>query len=113
MMNNIAPEISRRRRAAWAASGSIREVKNQIKDPDRRVCTFNASVLPPKCFATETWPDNETIAGSMRTWHRALERCLLKTNRYQQWHQGLRSSDLREKSRLKDQLQHMEHLKHC
>ncbi|KIH45912.1 hypothetical protein ANCDUO_24038 [Ancylostoma duodenale] len=91
MMNKIAPEISRGRRAAWAASGSIREVKDQIKDPDRRVCTFNASVLPPKCFATETWPDNETISGSMRTTHRALERCLLKTNRY---NNGIKASEV-------------------
>ncbi|KAL6735811.1 hypothetical protein Aduo_006218 [Ancylostoma duodenale] len=64
------------------------------------------------CYATETWPDNEAIARSMRTTRRALERCRLKTNRHQQWHQCPRSSDLREKSRLKDPLKYMKHLKH-
>ncbi|EYB81048.1 hypothetical protein Y032_0394g639 [Ancylostoma ceylanicum] len=112
MRNNIAPEITRRRRAAWAAFGSIREVTDQIKDPALRASIFNASVLPAMCYATETWPDNETIAKAMRTTHRALERCLLKTSRYQQWHQGLRSTELREKSQLKDPLQYMQRMKH-
>ncbi|EPB74124.1 hypothetical protein ANCCEY_06795 [Ancylostoma ceylanicum] len=48
----------------------------------------------------------------MRTTHRALERCLLKTSRYQQWHPGLRSTELREKSQLKDPLQYMQRMKH-
>ncbi|EPB78510.1 hypothetical protein ANCCEY_02351 [Ancylostoma ceylanicum] len=112
MRNNIAPAITRRRRAAWAAFGSIREVTDQVKDPALRASIFNASVLPAMCYATETRPDNETIAKALRTTHRALERCLLKTSRYQQWHQGLRSTELREKSQLKDPLQYMQRMKH-
>uniref|UniRef100_A0A7I4Y986 Reverse transcriptase domain-containing protein n=1 Tax=Haemonchus contortus TaxID=6289 RepID=A0A7I4Y986_HAECO len=112
MMNNITPEPNRRRRAAWAAFGSIREVTNQVSDPDLKASIFNASVLPAKCYATETWPDNETIVRAIRTSHHALERSFLKINRRQQWQQGLRSSDLRERSRLKDPLQYMAHLKH-
>ncbi|EYB83495.1 hypothetical protein Y032_0334g2837 [Ancylostoma ceylanicum] len=112
MRNNIAPEITRRRRAAWAAFESIREVTDQVKDPALRASISNATVLPAMCYATETWPDNETIAKAMRTTYRALERCLLKTSRYQQWHQGLQSTELREKSQLRDPLQYMQRMKH-
>ncbi|XGW22067.1 hypothetical protein V3C99_004770 [Haemonchus contortus] len=112
MMNNITPELNRRRRAAWAAFGSIREVTDQVSDPDLKASIFNASVLPAMCYATETWPNSKTIAKAIRTSHHALERSFLKISRRQQWQQGLRSSDLKERSRLKDPLQYMAHSKH-
>ncbi|EPB69364.1 hypothetical protein ANCCEY_11546 [Ancylostoma ceylanicum] len=46
MRNNIAPEITRRRRAAWAAFGSIREVSDKVKEPALRAYVFNATVPP-------------------------------------------------------------------
>ncbi|VDP43822.1 unnamed protein product [Heligmosomoides polygyrus] len=62
MGDDLAPEIARRRRAAWAAFSSIREVTDQVKDAGLRASIFNASVLPAMCYVTETWPDNKTIA---------------------------------------------------
>ncbi|VDO25924.1 unnamed protein product [Heligmosomoides polygyrus] len=52
--NNLAPEIVRRRRPAWAAFRSIRKVTDQVKDDGLRASIFNASVLPAMCYATET-----------------------------------------------------------
>uniref|UniRef100_A0A7I4YLW0 Reverse transcriptase domain-containing protein n=1 Tax=Haemonchus contortus TaxID=6289 RepID=A0A7I4YLW0_HAECO len=52
MMNNIAPELNRRRLAAWAAFGSIRVATDQVSDPDLKASIFNASVLPAMCYAT-------------------------------------------------------------
>ncbi|WKY03659.1 hypothetical protein Q1695_004984 [Nippostrongylus brasiliensis] len=112
MENNLAPEIARRRRAAWAAFSSIREVTDQVKDAGLRASIFNASVLPAMCYATETWPDNKAVAKDMQTTHRALERCFLKTSLRQQRQQGIRSSELREKSQLADPLQYMKKSKH-
>ncbi|WKX88633.1 hypothetical protein Q1695_008344 [Nippostrongylus brasiliensis] len=43
----------------------------------------------------------------MQTAHRALERCFMKTSLRQQWKQGIRSSELREKAQIADPLQHM------
>ncbi|WKX96005.1 hypothetical protein Q1695_012454 [Nippostrongylus brasiliensis] len=43
----------------------------------------------------------------MQITHRALERCFLKTSLRQQRQQGIRSSELREKSQLADPLQYM------
>nr|CDJ86538.1 RNA-directed DNA polymerase (reverse transcriptase) domain containing protein [Haemonchus contortus] len=97
MVNNIAPELNRRRRAAWAAFGSIREVTDQVSDPDVKASIFRASVLPAMCYATKTWHDNKTIAKAITTSHHALDRGFLKISRRQQWQQGLRSSDLKER----------------
>ncbi|WKY01333.1 hypothetical protein Q1695_015383 [Nippostrongylus brasiliensis] len=107
MENDLAPEIARRRRAAPAAFRSIRKVTDQVKDADLRASIFNASVLPAMCYATETWPDNKAVAKAMQTTHRALERCFMKTSLRQQWKwkQGIRSSELREKSQLAAPLQ--------
>ncbi|WKX95022.1 hypothetical protein Q1695_011906 [Nippostrongylus brasiliensis] len=107
MENDLAPEIARRRRAAWAAFSSIREFTDQVNDAGLRASIFNASVLPAMCYATETWPDNKAGAKAMQTTHRALERCFMKTSLRQQWKQGIRSSELREKSQLADPLQYM------
>ncbi|VDO19409.1 unnamed protein product [Heligmosomoides polygyrus] len=78
MGNDLASEIARRRRAAWEAFSSICEVIDQVKDAGLRALILNASVLRAMCYATETWPDNKTIARAMQTAHRALERCLLR-----------------------------------
>ncbi|VDP38871.1 unnamed protein product [Heligmosomoides polygyrus] len=102
MDNDLAPEIARRRRAAWAAFSSIRQVTDQVKGANLRASTFNASVLHAMCYAMETWPDNKTIGRAMQTTHPAMERCLLKTSLLQQWQEGLRSSKIREKSQLAD-----------
>ncbi|VDL78507.1 unnamed protein product [Nippostrongylus brasiliensis] len=54
MENDVAPEIARRRRAAWAAFSSIREITDQVKYAGLRASIFNASVLQAMCYATET-----------------------------------------------------------
>ncbi|WKY01729.1 hypothetical protein Q1695_015607 [Nippostrongylus brasiliensis] len=64
------------------------------------------------CCATETWPDNKAVAKAMQTTHRALERCFMKTSLRQEWQQGIRSSELREKSQLADPLQYMKKSKY-
>ncbi|KAK6028419.1 hypothetical protein OSTOST_05535, partial [Ostertagia ostertagi] len=40
---------------------------------------INKKMLPAMCYATETWPENKTIAKAMQTIHRGLERSFLKT----------------------------------
>ncbi|VDL69847.1 unnamed protein product [Nippostrongylus brasiliensis] len=62
--------------------------------------------------ATRPKPDNKAVAKAMQTTHRALERCFLKTSLRQQRQQGIRSSELREKSQLADPLQYMKKSKY-
>ena len=49
---------------------------------------------------------------SLQVTHRALERCLLKFNRFSQYRTGFRSSDLRQMSRLRDPTDYASKAKH-
>ncbi|KAL6730717.1 hypothetical protein Aduo_001667 [Ancylostoma duodenale] len=96
--NDLTGEIGRRRKAAWAAMDMIRERTSQIRVSKLRVHLFDSTVPPALCYANGTWTDNRNISMAMRTTHRALERCLLETNRWKQWKCGLSSKDLRKES---------------
>ncbi|KAL6723479.1 hypothetical protein Aduo_018478 [Ancylostoma duodenale] len=112
MENNLIEELDRRRRAAWAAFGPLREATDQLADPDLRAQLFDSTVLPALCYAAETWADTAATSKALRTIHRALERCLLRYNRRTQHQAGLRSSDLRRISRLRDPAEYVSKAKH-
>ncbi|KAK6739399.1 hypothetical protein RB195_008092 [Necator americanus] len=98
-MENVLKEELNRRMRAWAAFAAVREAADQLTDQDLRAHLFDSIVLPALCYAAETWADT---ARKLITTRRALERCLLKFNRRTQHLAGLRSSDLRGMSRLRD-----------
>ena len=112
MENDLEDELNRRSRAAWAAFGPLREATDHLGNPELRADLFDATVLPALCYAAETWPDTVTTSRKLRTTHRALERCLLKYNRRTQRQAGLRSSDLRRMSRLRDPAEYTWKAKH-
>ncbi|KAK6735828.1 hypothetical protein RB195_018836 [Necator americanus] len=89
-------------RAAWVAFAAVREATDQLTDQDLRAHLFDSTVLPALCYAAETWIDTAATARKLLTTHRALERFLLKFNRRTQHLAGLRNSDLRGMSRLRD-----------
>ena len=102
MENNMTEELDRRRRAAWAAFGPLKEATDQLTDPTLRAHLFDSTVLPALCYAAETWADTSTTSRMLRTTHRALERCLLRFNRHSQRLAGLRSSEMRQLSHIRD-----------
>ena len=102
MENNMKEELCRRRRAAWAVFEPLKEATDHLSDPILRAHLFDSTVLPALCYAAETWTDTSTTSGILRTTHRALERSLLKYNRLTQHQAGMRSSDLRKISHLRD-----------
>ncbi|WKY07549.1 hypothetical protein Q1695_007202 [Nippostrongylus brasiliensis] len=108
MDNDMKEELIRRRRAAWSAYGSLKEATDQLQDADLRAHLFGSTVLPALCYAAETWPDTSATAKT----HRALERCLLKFARLSQHRAGLRRSDLRQMSRLRDPADYTSKAKH-
>ncbi|EYB94618.1 hypothetical protein Y032_0169g215 [Ancylostoma ceylanicum] len=112
MENDLKEELGRRRRAAWAAFGPLREATDQLTDHELRAHLFDSTVLPALCYAAETWSDTAATLKSLRTVHRALERCLLRYNRRTQLQAGLRSSDLRRISRLHDPAEYVSKAKH-
>ena len=46
MMNDLAPELGRRKRAAWGAYKSIEDVVKKTKNTRLRAHLFNTTVLP-------------------------------------------------------------------
>ena len=102
MENDMKEELDRRRRAAWAAFGPLKEVTDQLTDPKLRAHLFDSTVLPALCYAAETWTDTSATSRTLRTTHRALERSLVKIGRLSQRLHGLRSSDIRKLSHLRD-----------
>ncbi|KAK6763479.1 hypothetical protein RB195_023977 [Necator americanus] len=112
MENDLKEELNRRMRAAWAAFAAVREATDQLTDHDLRAHLFDSTVLPALCYAAETWADTAATSRKLLTTHRALERCLLKFNRRTQHLAGLRSSDLRGMSRLRDPAEYVSKTKH-
>ncbi len=112
MQNDLKEELNRRRRAAWAAYGPLKEATDQLTDPALRAHLFDSTVLPALCYAAETWADTAATSKALRTTHRALERSLLKFNRRTQHLVGLRSSDLRSMSRLRDPVEYVSKAKY-
>ncbi|KAE9418827.1 hypothetical protein Angca_008951, partial [Angiostrongylus cantonensis] len=99
-------------RAAWAAFGPLKEATDQLKNPKVRAHLFDSTVLPALCYGAETWVDTSTTSRILRTTHRALERCLLRHNRHSQYLAGMRSSDLRNLSHLRDPGEYASRAKH-
>ncbi|VDM75375.1 unnamed protein product [Strongylus vulgaris] len=77
MENDSKEELNRRREAAWAAFGSLKEATGQLADSDLQSRLFDSTVLPALCYAAETWPDTADTPKARAT-HRAYKRCLVQ-----------------------------------
>ncbi|KAE9413872.1 hypothetical protein Angca_007641, partial [Angiostrongylus cantonensis] len=75
-------------RAAWGAFKSIEDVVKRTKNTRLRAHLFDSTVLPALTYASETWS--------------LLERTMLRVSRFAQVRDGIRSSDLRQRSKIKD-----------
>ncbi|KAK6766957.1 hypothetical protein RB195_026303 [Necator americanus] len=112
MENDLKEELNRRIRAAWAAFTTVREATDQLKDQDLRAHLFDSAIVLALCYAAETWADSAATSRKLLTTHKALERCLVKFNRRIQHLAGLRSSDLRGMSRVRDPAEYVSKAKH-
>ncbi|KAK6749247.1 hypothetical protein RB195_001696 [Necator americanus] len=54
MMNDLTPELGRRRRAAWGAYKSIEDVVKKTRNTRLSAHLFNTTVLPALIYASET-----------------------------------------------------------
>ncbi|KAK6733122.1 hypothetical protein RB195_017094 [Necator americanus] len=55
MMNDLTPELGRRRRAAWRAYKSIEDVVKKTRNTRLRAHLLNTTVLSALTYASETW----------------------------------------------------------
>uniref|UniRef100_A0A0K0D4A2 Reverse transcriptase domain-containing protein n=1 Tax=Angiostrongylus cantonensis TaxID=6313 RepID=A0A0K0D4A2_ANGCA len=102
MMNDLAPELSRRKRAAWGAFKSIEDVVKRTKNTRRSAHLFDSTVLPALTYASETRSLRKQDERSLSVIERAVERTTLGVSRFTQVRDGIRSSDLRQRSKIKD-----------
>uniref|UniRef100_A0A0K0D4T4 Reverse transcriptase domain-containing protein n=1 Tax=Angiostrongylus cantonensis TaxID=6313 RepID=A0A0K0D4T4_ANGCA len=98
-MNDLAPELSRRKRAAWGAFNSIEDVVKRTKNTRLRAHLFDSTVLPVLTYASETWSLRKQDERSLSVIERAVEWTMLGVSRFTQVRDGIRSSDLRQRSK--------------
>ncbi|KAE9419715.1 hypothetical protein Angca_005818, partial [Angiostrongylus cantonensis] len=67
-----------------------------------RAHLFEPTVLPPLTYASETWSLRKQDERSLSVVKRAVERTMLGVIRFTQVRDGIRSSDLRQRSKIKD-----------
>ncbi|KAE9417947.1 hypothetical protein Angca_007323, partial [Angiostrongylus cantonensis] len=75
-------------RAASGAFKTTEDVVKRTKNTRLRAHLFDSTVLPALTYASETWS--------------LLERTMLEVSRFTQVRDGIRSSDLRQRSKNKD-----------
>ncbi|EYB80948.1 hypothetical protein Y032_0396g675 [Ancylostoma ceylanicum] len=91
MMNEFAPELGRRKRAA-----------KKTKNIKLRAHLFNATVLPALTYASETWALRKQDENVVSVIERSIERVMLGVTRLTQMRAGIQSSTLRQQSKIRD-----------
>ncbi|EYC43945.1 hypothetical protein Y032_0476g2139 [Ancylostoma ceylanicum] len=99
MMNDLAPELGRRKRAAWGAYKSIEEVVKKTKNIRLRAHLFNTMILPALTYA---WALRKRDENAVSVIERSIERVMLGLTRLTQVRAGIRSSSLRQQSKIRD-----------
>ncbi|KAK6729066.1 hypothetical protein RB195_006239 [Necator americanus] len=102
MINDLTPELGRRRRAAWGAYKSIEDVVKKTRNTRLRAHLFNTTVLPALTYASETWAFRKQEENAVSVIECAIERVMLGVSRFAQVRDGIRSSLLRQRSKIRD-----------
>ncbi|KAE9415845.1 hypothetical protein Angca_008372, partial [Angiostrongylus cantonensis] len=67
-----------------------------------RAHLFDSTVLPALTYASETWSLRKQDERSLSVIERAVERTMLGVSHFTQVRDGIRRSDLRQRSKIKD-----------
>ncbi|KAE9414135.1 hypothetical protein Angca_010011, partial [Angiostrongylus cantonensis] len=89
-------------RAAWGAFKSIEDVVKKRKNIRIHAHLFDSTVLFALMYGSETWWLHKQDERSLSVIERAVERTMQGVSRFAQVRDGIRSSDLRQRSKLKD-----------
>ncbi|XGW03348.1 hypothetical protein V3C99_014942 [Haemonchus contortus] len=89
-MNDLAPELSGRKRAAWGAFTNIAGVVKKTKNIRLRAHLFDTAVLPALTYASETWTLRKQDEHAVSVIQRAVGRMMLGIFPYTQRQKGIR-----------------------
>ncbi|KAK6761058.1 hypothetical protein RB195_022214 [Necator americanus] len=98
----LTPELGRRRQAAWGAYKSIEDVVKKTRNTRLRAHLFNTTVPPALTYASETWAFRKQEENAVSVIERAIERVMLGVSRSTQVRDGIQSSLLRQRSKIRD-----------
>ncbi|KAE9421397.1 hypothetical protein Angca_007271, partial [Angiostrongylus cantonensis] len=89
-------------REAWGALKSIEDVVKRTKNTRLRAHLIDSTVLPTLTYASETCSLRKQDERSLSVIERAVERTILGVSRFTQIRNGIRSYDLRQRSKIND-----------
>ncbi|KAK6748896.1 hypothetical protein RB195_001490 [Necator americanus] len=102
MKNDLTPELGKRRLAAWGAYKSIEDVVKKTRNTRLRVYLFNTTVIPALTYASEIWAFRKREENAVSVTERAIERVMLEVSRFTQMRDGIRSSLLCQRLKIRD-----------
>ncbi|VDL77958.1 unnamed protein product [Nippostrongylus brasiliensis] len=102
MTNDLSPELGRRKRAAWGAFKSVEEVVGKTKNARLRDHLFDSTVLPALPYTSESWALRKQDEHAICVAQRSIERRMLGVIHFIQARDGIRSSELRRQSKIRD-----------
>uniref|UniRef100_A0A7I5EAI5 THAP-type domain-containing protein n=1 Tax=Haemonchus contortus TaxID=6289 RepID=A0A7I5EAI5_HAECO len=100
MMKDLAPELSRRKPAAWV---SFKNVEGLVKNTKSiRLCArhFDSAALPTLKYTSETWTLRVQDKRAVNVVQCAVERTMLETSLHPRMQRGIRSSELGQRTPL-------------
>ncbi|EYC37326.1 hypothetical protein Y032_0804g2435 [Ancylostoma ceylanicum] len=106
MKNDLVPELSRRNRAAWGSYKGIEDLVKKAKNTRVRAHLFNTTVLPALTYASETWALRKQDENAASVIERSIERVMLGVTRLTHVRAGIRSSTVRQQSKIGDAAAH-------
>ncbi|KAK6763518.1 hypothetical protein RB195_024006 [Necator americanus] len=89
MMNDLTPELERRKRAACGADKNIEDVVKKTKNTRLRAHLFNTTVLPALTNASETWAFHKQEENAVSVIEHAVERVMLGVSNFTQVRGGI------------------------
>ncbi|VDM56169.1 unnamed protein product [Angiostrongylus costaricensis] len=98
MMNDLTPELSRRKRAARRA---FKGIEDAVKGTNN-VCLFDPTIFSALTYASETWSLRNEYERSLSVIEHATERMMVEVYHVVQVREGIESFDLCQRSKIKD-----------